>query len=176
MRLLKFHNFCFRKVFKVSRVPIRIFKKFCNRMDVKKISKGPPSQFSTLSDFSQWIIFVLNLGFLRPSTLCPILFFFKDRCFYASFFLICFYRSSPQFLLETKRFASIKNCSRFSALCDLPENFSLKVFRKVTNFILIFCFFLKNVFGSERWFFCCFQLKKNGFRDLCVSFRVFLAL
>ena len=99
-------------------------------------------------------------------------FFFKDRCFYASFFLICFYRSSPQFLLETKRFASIKNCSRFSALCDLPENFSLKIFRKVTNFILIFCFFLMFLVQKDG-FFCCFQLKKNGFRDLCVSLRVF---
>ena len=68
--------------------------------------------------------------------------FFKDRCFfYATFFLICFHRS-PQFLLETKRFASIKHCSRFSALCDLPETFIKKIFEKFRKvFSSIFCFF-----------------------------------
>ena len=29
-------------------------------------------------------------------------------------------------------------------------------------------------FVEKDVFFCCFQLEKNGFRDLCVSFRVFL--
>ena len=28
-------------------------------------------------------------------------------------------------------------------------------------------------FGLERWGFCCFQLRKNGFRDLRGSLRVF---
>ena len=64
--------------------------------------------------------------------------FSKDPCFfYATFFLICFHRSPPQFLLETKRFASTKDCSSFSALCDLPETF-IKKFRKI--FSSAFCF------------------------------------
>ena len=51
------------------------------------------------------------------------LFFFPNTGVFYATFLICFHRSSPQFLLETKRFASIKNSSRFSALCDLPDAF-----------------------------------------------------
>ena len=99
-------------------------------------------------------------------------FFYKDRCFYASFFLICFHRSSPQFLLETKRFASIKNCSRFSALCDLPENFSLKVFRKVTNFVLIFCFF--KMFSVQKdGFFAVSSWRRMVFEIYAYPFRFF---
>ena len=122
MRLLKILNFCFRKVFKVSRVPYRFFLKFCNRMDVKKSQRDPLYSFRHCEIFRN---FRQKLGFLRPSTLCPIfVFFFKDRCFYASFFSNLFSSKLPSILLETKRFASIKNCSRFSALCDLPETFS----------------------------------------------------
>ena len=81
MRLLKILIFCFLKIFQV-----------------KKISKCPLLQFSALWDFSNRIIFVLKLGFLRPSTLYPIFVFFKDRCFfYATFFLICFHRSPLNF-------------------------------------------------------------------------------
>ena len=100
-------------------------------------------------------------------------FFFKDRCFLCDFFSNLFPSMPPQFLLETKRFASIKDCSRFSALCDSLETFLEKIFQKnFKNFFsVIFCFL--NVFGLERWVFCCFQLGKNGFQGLCVSLRVF---
>ena len=50
-----------------------------------------------------------------------------------------------------KRFASIKDCSRFSALCDLPETFK-KFFEKFRIFFLIFLFFFK-----------CFRLREMGF-------------
>ena len=44
-----------------------------------------------------------------------------------------------------------------------------KIFSK--NFFLNFLFF--KGFSLRKMGFCCFQLGKNGFRDLCVSFRVF---
>ena len=61
---------------------------------------------------------MLKLGFLRSGTLYPI---FVECFFYATSLKICFTEASPQFLPETKRFARVKDSSRFSALCDLPE-------------------------------------------------------
>ena len=103
------HFFCIFENFVCSekdskRSPFSVLT-FCNKMDVKK----------SQTDFSKGIISVLKLGFLRPSTLCPI-FFSMTSVFMRVFFLICFHRSSPQFLPETKR-------SRFSALCDFTEEF-----------------------------------------------------
>ena len=72
-----------------------------------------------------------------------------------------------------KRFASIKNCSRFSALCNLPQTFFKKIFKKFRNFIHIFLFLFLKCFRLREKSFCCSQLGKNGFRDLCVSLRVF---
>ena len=80
-------------------------------------------------------IFVLKLDFLRPSTRYPnFVFFLNWRFSYATFFLICSYRSPLQFLLETKRFASINDSLGFSALCDLPETF-IKTFWKSAKFL-----------------------------------------
>ena len=77
--------------------------------------------------------------------------------------LICFHRSPPQFLLKMKRFASIKDCSRFSALCDLLEPF--KIFFKKFLIFPYFSILEKKFFRlREEMFFCCFQLWKNGFR------------
>ena len=83
---------------------------------------------------------MLKLGFLSPSMLYPI-FVKKDRCFfYATFLKNCFTEAPPQFLPETKRFARVKDSSRFSALCDLPETIK-NIFEKIRNFFpSIFCF------------------------------------
>ena len=114
---------------------------------------------------------MLKLGFLRSGTLYPIFVVLKDRCFfYATFLKICFTEAPPQFLPETKRFARVKDSSRFSALCDLPETIR-NIFEKFQTFFLNFLFF--KGFSLRKMFFCCFQLEKNGFRDLYVSFRVF---
>ena len=43
------------------------------------------------------------------------------------FLKIVFIEARPEFSQETKRFASVKDCSRFSALCDLPETLIKKV-------------------------------------------------
>ena len=57
----------------------------------------------------------------------------------------------PQFLQETKRFASVKDSSRVSALCDLQETFIEKKFREISK--KIFLNFLWKVFCWERCFF-----------------------
>ena len=80
---------------------------------------------------------------------------------------ICFTEAPPQFLPETKRFAKVKDSSRFSALCDLPETIK-SIFEKFRKKIPQF-----SVFFLKKIVFCCFQLGKNGFRNLCVSLRVF---
>ena len=78
-------------------------------------------------------------------------FFFKDRrFFYATFFEFVFIEP-PQFLPKMKRFTSIKDCSRFSALCDLPKTFFKKFFEKFRNFFSLFLFFLLFSVGEE-WF------------------------
>ena len=66
----------------------------------------------------------------------------------------------PQFLLKMKRFASIKDCSSFLPLCDLPSS---KNFRKISIFFIIFLFFFKCFRLREMGFFCCFQLGKSVF-------------
>ena len=61
-----------------------IFWNFATKWIFKKV---PLLQFSALWNFSNRIIFVLKLGFLRPSTLYPIFVFLKDRCFFYATFL-----------------------------------------------------------------------------------------
>ena len=102
-------------------------------------------------------------------------FFFKLKktsFFPCDFFKICFTEAPPQFLPETKSFARVKDSSRFSPLCDLPETIK-NIFEKF--FSSFFCFFFKG-FSLRKMVFCCFQEGKNGSRDLCVSLRDFLAL
>ena len=122
-------------------------------MDVKKSQRTPLSQFSALWDFSKVIIFVLKLGFLRPSTL-------KTGVFYMRLFQFFSSKSPPpQFLPKMKRFATVKDSSRFSALCDfkkiagdLQKKFSKNFWKKFEKF-----------FPSIFWFFKGFPLRKMGF-------------
>ena len=92
--------------------------------------------------------------------------FFKDRSFfYATFLKFVFTEAPAQFLQETKRFAR----GLLKALRLTGDH--QKCFRKILNFFSsIFC----SRFSVEKeWVFCCFQLGKNGFRNLRVSLRVF---
>ena len=61
---------------------------------------------------------------------------------------ICFTEAPPQFLPETKRFARVKDSSRFSALCDLPETIK-SIFEKFLNFL--FFFKKKLFFAVSSW-------------------------
>ena len=88
---------------------------------------------------------MLKLGFVGSGTQYPIFVVLKDRCFfyaffYATFLKICFTEAPPQFLPETKRFARVKDSSRFSALCDLPETIKNFVEKFRNFFSSIFCF------------------------------------
>ena len=98
--------------------------------------KEPPFTVFGIVRFFKMNNFCLRIRFSQAQH--SISDFFVKTCFF-SFCLICFHRNPPQFLLETKRFASIKDCSRFLALCDLPEtNFYFEKFRKkIPQF---FCF------------------------------------
>ena len=93
MRLLKIRIF-FENFSKSPNGPPSFFLKYRKRMDVKKSQRTPLSQFSALWDFSKVIIFVLKLGFLKPSTLYPI-FFSKTGVFDMRLFQFFFSSKSP---------------------------------------------------------------------------------
>ena len=66
-----------------------------------------------------------------PSEFC----FLGPAFFYATFIQFVFIEIPSHFLLGTKRFASIEDSLRSSALCDLPETFIEKFLRnKVSRF------------------------------------------
>ena len=79
-------------------------------------------------------------------------YFLKPTFFPCDFFLICFVRA-PQFLLETKRFASIQVFLWFPTLCD---------FISFSKF--------QELFSS--FFFCFLKVFSWRFRVLCVSLGV----
>ena len=168
-----FHFFVFLKIFQsLQRVPLQFFFQISQKNGCLKISKSPLLQFSALWDFWKWITFVLNVGFLRPNTLYPIFVFCKDRCF---FFLSNLFPSKPPSIFtrnetfcEHKRLLKVFGTMRLTGDQKFfSKNFEKK-FPQFSNFW--------KVFGWKWWVFCCFQLGRNGFRDLCVSPWFFLAL
>ena len=165
MRLpLKFLIFCFffRKFFiKDSKESLFNFWNFATEWMLKNLKGSPISQFPALWHFSEGIIFVLKLGFLRSGTLYPIFVVLKDWCFfYATFLKICSTEAPPQFLPETKRFVRVKDSSRFSALCDSPETIKniFEKFRKIDSQFSVFKGFSLRKMGfllfsvGEEWF------------------------
>ena len=107
---------------------------------------------------------MLKLGFLRCGTLYPIFVVLKDLCFfYATFLKICFTEAPPQFLPETKRFARVKDSSRFSALCDLPETIR-NIFEKFRIFFLNFVF--QRFFVEKDGFFAVFSWGRMVFENV----------
>ena len=152
-------------------------------MDVRKSQRTPLSVFGLVRFFKS-NNFCLKV-FSGPARY--IRFFFEDRCFSYATFSFFFHRSPPQFLPKMKRFVTLKDSSRFSARCDfkkiagdLQKKFSkifwknfgkfLKKIQKIFSFNFLFVF---KVSRWGRWVFCCFQLGKNGFRELCPSLQVF---
>ena len=188
MRLLKIRIF-FENFSKSPNGSPSIFLKYRKRMDVKKSQRTPLPQFSALWDFSKVIIFVLKLGFLRPSTLYPI-FFSKTGVFHMRLFQFFFIEVPPQFLPKMKGFATLKDSSRFSALCDfkkiagnLQKNFR-KYFGKISGnfwkkfkkiFPSIFCLFL-TFSVEEDGFFAVFSWGRMVFETYAHPFGYFLAL
>ena len=162
MRLpLKFLIFFENFLLKTPKSPPSIFWNFATEWMLKNLKGSPLSQFPALWHFSKGIIFVLKLGFLRPGTLYPIFVVLKDRCFfYATFLKMCFTEAPAQFLPETKRFARVKDFSRFSALCDLPETIKYIFEKFFFNFL----------------FFKGLSLRKMGFLLFLVGEELFSSL
>ena len=106
------------------------FLKFCNRMDVQKISKGPLLLFLALIvRFFKRNNSCLKIRISQAQhAMTNFRFFLKTGDFSMRLFQISFHRSPPHFLQETKRFASVKDSSTFSTLCDLPK--TIKKFSK----------------------------------------------
>ena len=175
MRLFKILIFVFffeNFSLKTPKSPPSIFLKSCNRMDVKKSQRVPSFTVSGIVTFSKRIIFVLKLGFLRSGTLYPIFVVLKDRCFFCATFLkICFTEAPPRFLPETKRFARVKDSSRFSALCDLPETIK-NIFEKFFPQISVF----KGFSLRKMFFVVVFSWGRMVFETYAYSFGYFLAL
>ena len=92
--------------------------------------------------------------------------FFKRPIFFlCDFFWICFHRSLCSIFTRNETF-----CER------TPQGFATyrrpsKMFSK--NFEFFSSIFCLRFSVEKEWFFCCFQLGKNGFRGLRVSLRVF---
>ena len=111
----------FRKFFEVSNSPPSIFLNYRKRMDVKKSQRNPFSQFSALWDFSEVIIFVLKLGFLRPSTLYPI-FFQRPNVFHMRLFQFFFHRSPPSIFTKNETFCDSKGLAKVFGTMRLQKN------------------------------------------------------
>ena len=138
-----------------------------------KISKGHHFKVFGNVRFFKMSNFCLEIRFSQAQhAISDFCFFLKTDFFLRDFFQFVFIEAPPQFLLETKGFASIKKCSRVSAVCDLPETIIEKISKNFDLFFLNFLFFER--FSVEKdGVFCCFQMGKNGFRDLCVYFGFF---
>ena len=99
-------------------------------------------------------------------------FFQRPVFFICDFFDFFFIEVPPQFLPKMKRFATLKDSSRFSALCDfkkiagdLQKNFGnfLKKIQKNFSFNFLFVF---KVFRWGRWVFLLFSVGEEWFSRL----------
>ena len=135
---IKISYFFLSKIFKDSKEYPFNFLKFCNRIDVKKSQRVPSFTVSGIVTFLKKNNFRVKIWFSQVrhaiSDFCcfkrPVLFLFD-------FLKKLFHRFFPQFLPETKRFARVKNSSRFSALCDLPETIK-KIFENLFPQLSVF--------------------------------------
>ena len=107
--------------------------------------KGPPFTVFGIVRFFKRNNFCLKIRFSQAQHAKSGFRFFKDPCFfYATFKKLVFIEALLNFYKKRKCFASVKDSSTFSALCDLPETFIKKFFKKIQKFFpSIFCFFFK---------------------------------
>ena len=122
--------------------------------------KEPPFTVFGLVRFFKSNTFCLKVRFSQAQHAISD-FFFKDRCFLYATFSNFFYGSPPpHFLPIMKRFATVKDSSRFSALCDFKKfagdlqkfffEHILEKFRKIFSFN--FLFFLRFSFEEDSFF------------------------
>ena len=143
----------FSKSFQSLKGSHSFFWNFATEWMLKNL-KGPPFTVFGIVRFFEMNNFCLKIRFSQAQHAISEFCFLKTGFFSMLLFSNLFSsKPPPQFLLKMKRFGSIKDCSRFSTLCDLPETFFKNFFRKISNFFPDFCFFLKK----------CFRLRKMGF-------------
>ena len=103
-------------------------------------------------------------------------FFLKTGVFSMLLFSNLFSSKPPQFLLTIKRFVSIKDCSRFSALCDLLESFYKNFFEKFRIFFPYFFDFFEMFPVEKDEFFAVSSWGRMVFEIYAYPFGYFLAL
>ena len=124
--------------------------------------KGPPFTVFGIVRF-----LCLKIRFSQAQHAMSDIYFFKDRCFLCDFFSNLFSSKLPSIFTRNETFCEHKGLLKVfgTAIYRRP---SVQFFFEKCRIFFFFCFFLK-----KFSVFCCFQLEKNGFRDLCVSLRVF---
>ena len=148
--------------------------------------KEPPFTVFGLVRFFKSNNFCLKVEFSQAQHAISDFFFQRPVFFICDFFNFFFIEVPPQFLPKMKRFVTLKDSSRFSALCDfkkiadlLQKNFS-KIFWKnfgkflKKNFPSIFCFLRFSV--EEDGFFAVFSWGRMVFETYAHPFGYFLAL
>ena len=149
------------------------FLHFATEWMLKNLKGSPLSQFPALWDFSKGIIFVLKFGFFRPSMLYPIFCQKRPVFFLCDFLKNLFHRSRSSVFARNETFCESSGLLKVFGTMWLTGDHQ-KYFRKISEFFFLkFSVLFIKVFRWERWVFCCSQLGKNGFRDLCVPHRVF---
>ena len=111
-------------------------------MDVKKSQTVPSFTVSVIVTFFKRNNVRVKIRFSQVRHAISDFCCFKRPVFFLCDFL--FHRSPSSILPETKRFAKVKDSSRFSALCDLPET-------------------IKKIFFFNFLFFKGFSLRKMSF-------------
>ena len=153
------------------------FSKFCNRMGIKKSQRVPSFTVFGIVRFYKRNNFRVKISRFSPAqhAISDFCFFFnikKDQFFFYATFLKFVSPKPLNFCRKRKVLRELRTPQGFRhyATYRRPSKIFLKKF-----FPHFFVFFFKG-FSLRKMVFCCFQLGKNGSRDLCVSLRVFLAL
>ena len=117
--------------------------------------KGPPFTVFGIVRFLKRIIFVLKLGFLRPSTLSD---FFQRPFFLCDFFSNPFSSKPPSIFTRNETFCEHKGLLKAVGTIRLTGDLHQKIFEK---FSLIFCFL--KCFRLRKMFFLLFPVGEEWF-------------
>ena len=172
MRLLKILNFCFRKVFKVSRVPIRF--NIPTEWMLKNF-KGPPFTVFGIVRFFEMNNFCLKIRFSQAQhPLSNFCFFFKDWCFYATFFSNLFSSKLPSIFTRNETFCEHKGLLKVFGTVRFTGDLQLEMFSKNDEFFLNFLFLMFSV--EKDGFFAVSSWRRMVFEIYAYPFGYFLAL
>ena len=131
--------------------------------------KEPPFTVFGIVRFFKMNNFCLKIRFSQAQhSIFDFCFFCKDRCFF--FLSNLFSSNTTSIFTRNETFCEDKRPLKvFGTMRLTGDQFFSKNLKKI---FLNFLFFER--FSVENdGFFCCFQLGRNGFRDLCVSLWVF---